>query len=56
MRDETKTEVTAAMAVVDEQLVAELARRAQAGGVAMTGEGGLLRQLTKGRAGVVAAG
>ena len=33
--------------VVDDGLVAELVARAQAGGVKLTGEGGLLQQLTK---------
>jgi putative transposase len=32
---------------VDEQLIARLAGRARAGGLALTGEGGLLAQLTK---------
>ncbi|MEU9381444.1 hypothetical protein AB0D38_10805 [Streptomyces sp. NPDC048279] len=32
---------------VDDGLVAELVARAQAGGVKLTGEGGLLQQLTK---------
>ena len=32
---------------VDEQLIAQLAGRARAGGLALTGEGGLLAQLTK---------
>ena len=32
---------------VDEQLIAQLAGRARAGGLALTGEGGLLGQLTK---------
>jgi hypothetical protein len=33
--------------VVDRQVVGELAARAQADGVAISGEGGLLAQLTK---------
>ncbi len=32
---------------VDEQLIAELAGRARAGGLQLTGEGGVLAQLTK---------
>jgi hypothetical protein len=32
---------------VDEQLIARLAGRARAGGLQLTGEGGLLAQLTK---------
>ena len=32
---------------VDEQLIARLAGRAREGGLALTGEGGLLAQLTK---------
>ena len=32
---------------VDEQLIAQLAGRARAGGLALTGQGGLLAQLTK---------
>ncbi|MEV7239050.1 hypothetical protein AB0N06_35690 [Streptomyces sp. NPDC051020] len=32
---------------MDDGLVAELVARAQAGGVKLTGEGGLLQQLTK---------
>jgi hypothetical protein len=38
---------TAASAVVDERLVSELMERASAEGVSLTGEGGLLQQLTK---------
>jgi len=37
-----------ATSTVDDGLVAELVARAQAGGVKLTGEGGLLQQLTKG--------
>jgi transposase-like protein len=37
----------AGSAVVDEQLVEELVARASAEGVSLTGEGGLLHQLTK---------
>jgi putative transposase len=36
-----------ARGVVDQQLVAELVARASAEGVSLTGEGGLLAQLTK---------
>jgi putative transposase len=36
-----------ATSAVDDGLVAELVARAQAGGVKLTGEGGLLQQLTK---------
>ena len=36
-----------ATGAVDDGLVAELVARAQAGGVKLTGEGGLLQQLTK---------
>ena len=32
---------------VDEQLISQLAGRARAGGLALTGEGGLLAELTK---------
>jgi hypothetical protein len=39
--------VTAGLDAVDEQLIAQLAGRARAGGLALTGEGGLLAQLTK---------
>jgi transposase-like protein len=49
--DETKTKAngaaSAATAVVDERLVAELVARAGSEGVSLTGEGGLLQQLTK---------
>jgi putative transposase len=45
--DEMKTQATTETAVVDEKLVAELVKRAQAGGVALSGEGGLLAQLTR---------
>ena len=37
----------AGLDAVDEQLIAQLAGRARAGGLALTGEGGLLAQLTK---------
>src|SRR3954451_7796824 len=37
----------AGLDAVDEQLIARLAGRARAGGLALTGEGGLLAQLTK---------
>jgi hypothetical protein len=39
--------VVSATGAVDDGLVAELVARAQAGGVKLTGEGGLLQQLTK---------
>ena len=42
-----KPETTPARAVVDQTLVAELVARAGAEGVSLTGEGGLLQQLTK---------
>jgi putative transposase len=49
--DETKPEANgaapAATAVVDERLVTELVARASAEGVSLTGEGGLLQQLTR---------
>jgi len=38
---------TPASAVVDQKVVAELVARASAEGVSLTGEGGLLQQLTK---------
>jgi transposase-like protein len=44
---EKKPETTPASAVVDQTLVAELVARAGAEGVSLTGEGGLLQQLTK---------
>lgn len=47
MTDKTTTQVVPAAPVVDRQVVAELVARAQAGGVAVDGEGGLLAQLTK---------
>ena len=37
----------AGLDAVDEQLIDQLAGRARAGGLALTGEGGLLAQLTK---------
>ena len=37
----------AGLDAVDEQLIAQLAGRARAGGLALTGEGGLLAQLAK---------
>src|SRR4030095_1215222 len=40
-------EMTPASAVVDQKVVAELVARASAEGVSLTGEGGLLQQLTK---------
>src|SRR6188472_1467769 len=40
-------ETTPASAVVDQKVVAELVARASAEGVSLTGEGGLLQQLTK---------
>jgi putative transposase len=46
--NETKSQKTAvATPAVDGQLLAELVKRAQADGVSLTGEGGLLQQLTK---------
>ena len=39
--------MAAGLDAVDEQLIAQLAGRARAGGLALTGEGGLLAQLTK---------
>jgi putative transposase len=42
-----QTETSAASPVVDQQLVAELVARAAGQGVSVTGEGGLLQQLTK---------
>ncbi len=39
--------VVSGAGAVDDGLVAELVARAQAGGVKLTGEGGLLQQLTK---------
>jgi hypothetical protein len=46
--NETKSQKTAVAApAVDGQLLAELVKRAQADGVSLTGEGGLLQQLTK---------
>jgi putative transposase len=42
-----KTETAPAASVVDRQVVAELVAAAQADGVAIGGEGGLLQQLTK---------
>ena len=53
MTEMTRTEPSGAApaaggsAVVDEQLVSELVARASAEGVSLTGEGGLLQQLTK---------
>ena len=52
MTESTRTEFNGAApaagsAVVDEQLVSELVARASAEGVSLTGEGGLLQQLTK---------
>src|SRR5215475_8128971 len=44
---EREPETTPADAVVDQKLVAELMARANAEGVSLTGEGGLLQQLTK---------
>jgi hypothetical protein len=40
-------ETTPASAVVDQKVLAELVARASAEGVSLTGEGGLLQQLTK---------
>lgn len=51
MTDETKPEANgaapAATVVVDERLVTDLVKRASSEGVSLTGEGGLLQQLTK---------
>jgi putative transposase len=49
MSDKAKTQAVAAPAapVVDRQVVAELVARAQADGMAISGEGGLMQQLTK---------
>jgi putative transposase len=48
MADKAKTQAVApAVPVVDRQVVAELVARAQADGVSISGEGGLLAQLTK---------
>jgi hypothetical protein len=44
---EREPETTPASAVVDQKVVAELVARASAEGVSLTGEGGLLQQLTK---------
>ena len=38
---------TRGLDAVDEKLIAQLADRARAGGLALTGEGGLLAELTK---------
>lgn len=45
---ETGEAAVGATGAVDDGLVAELVARAQAGGVKLTGEGGLLQQLTEG--------
>ncbi len=47
MADETTTQTAPAAPVVDRQVVAELVARAQADGMAISGEGGLMQQLTK---------
>jgi transposase-like protein len=47
MIDETQTLTAPATPAVDRQVVAELVARAQADGMAISGEGGLLQQLTK---------
>jgi putative transposase len=47
MSDESGIRTATAEPVVDRQLVAELVARAQADGVAVGGEGGLLQQLTR---------
>ena len=44
---ETRPANTTGLDAVDEQLIAQLAGRARAGGLALAGEGGLLAQLTK---------
>jgi putative transposase len=41
------TSVTDGLDAVDEQLIARLTGKAREGGMALTGEGGLLAQLTK---------
>jgi transposase-like protein len=46
MADKAKTQAPA-VPVVDRQVVAELVARAQADGMAISGEGGLMQQLTK---------
>jgi len=45
--DEPVGPVAGGLDAVDEQLIARLAGRARAGGLQLTGEGGLLAQLTK---------
>jgi transposase-like protein len=45
--DTTKHDPSTAVAAVDQRLVDQLVERARAGGMALTGEGGLLAQLTK---------
>jgi hypothetical protein len=47
MAVENPEAATPASAVVDQKVVAELVARASAEGVSLTGEGGLLQQLTK---------
>jgi putative transposase len=44
---ETTPANTTGLDAVDEQLIAQLAGRARAGGLRLAGEGGLLAQLTK---------
>lgn len=47
MSDESRSRTATVEPVVDRELVAEMVARAQADGVAVGGEGGLLQQLTK---------
>lgn len=57
MTDKAKTQAAAPAApVVDRQVVAELVARAQADGMALSGEGGLLGAVDQDRVGVVAGG
>ncbi|CAL9328444.1 hypothetical protein SUDANB176_00017 [Streptomyces sp. enrichment culture] len=46
-QDPVESAVAMSVKTVDNQLIEELVSRAQAGGVQLTGEGGLLQQLTK---------
>src|SRR6201987_4903965 len=47
MTDVTSTQESAGLSAADEQLLRELTERARAGGLKLTGEGGLLGKLTK---------
>src|ERR1700752_4769451 len=47
MTDVTSTQESAGLSAAEEQLLRELTDRARAGGLKLTGEGGLLGQLTK---------